>query len=411
MPTPQEEIKAGFDKIQNEFHTFKQENDARLKKIESKGAAGGDVEEKIDKHNAAIDALVEKMEKQQAILNRIASEGSEGGEKGKDGGMEAKMSSFMRGYMRKGERSVSEAEVKSYREMEMKALSVGSDPDGGYFVRPEISAMITKKIFESSPVRQFAGKLTISTDAFEEPADFDEADASWVGEKATRSETDSAQLNMLRIPTHEMYAKPKATQAILEDAAIDIEAWHAAKVADKFARKEATAFISGSGVGQPKGLVSYDSGTSYGQIEQVNLGAATLPTADGLISLQHTLLEGYQPNARWLMHRTVASAVRKLKNGGGNYLWSLDGNLMDGYQQTLLGKPLHWASDLAEAGANNLGVIYADLAQAYLVIDRVGISVLRDPFSSKPYIEFYTRKRVGGGVRNFQAVKIGKFAV
>lgn len=410
MPTPQEEIKAGFEKIQNEFHTFKQENDARLKKIESKGSAGGDVEEKIDKHNAAIDALVEKMEKQQALLNRISSQEPE--EKTTDSEKtEQKMSSFMRTYMRKGDRALAEAEVKEHRALELKALSVGSDPDGGYFVRPEISAQITKKIFESSPVRQFAGKLTISTDAFEEPADFDEADASWVGEKATRSETDSAQLQMLRIATHEMYAKPKATQAILEDAAIDIEAWHAGKVADKFARKEATAFISGSGVGQPRGLVSYTNGTTYGTIEQVNLGAATLPTADGLIGLQHTLLEGYQPNARWMMHRTVAAAVRKLKNGGGNYLWSLDGNLMDGWQQTLLGKPLHWASDLSEAGADALGVLYGDFSQGYLIVDRVGISVLRDPFSSKPYVEFYTRKRVGGGVRNFQAIKIGKFAV
>lgn len=408
MPTPQEEIKQGFDKIQNEFHTFKQENDARLKKIEAKGSAGGDVEEKINKHSEAIDGLVEKLEKAQTILNRISTKETE---EPSDKDVEKKMSSFMRTFMRKGERHVTEAMVKEYHELEKKALSVGSDPDGGYLVRPEVSLQITKKIFETSPVRQFASKLSISTDAFEEPADFDEPDASWVGETATRATTDSNQLKMLRIPTHEMYAKPKATQAILEDSAIDIEAWHVGKVAEKFGRKEATAFIAGSGVGQPTGIVSYAAGTGYGQVEQVNLGAATLPTADGLIALQHALFEGFQPNARFMCHRTIAKEIRKLKNGSGDYLWSLDGNLMDGWQQSLLGKPLHWASDLAESGAGNLGVLYGDFAQAYLIIDRVGISVLRDPYSAKPYVEFYTRKRVGGAMRNFQAMKIGKFAV
>jgi len=408
MGTPAEEIKQGFEKIQNEFHTFKQENDARLKKIESKGTAGADVEEKINRHSEAIDELVEKLEKSQTILNRIATQPEQTVDSDKE--VEKKMSTFMRSYMRKGDRALTEAMVKEHRELELKALSVGSDPDGGYLVRPEVSAMITKKIFESSPVRQFAAKMSISTDAFEEPADFDEPDASWAGEKSTRSETDTNQLSLLRIPTHEMYAKPKATQAILEDSAIDIEAWHAAKVAEKFARKEATAFISGSGVGQPRGIVSYTSGTAYGEVEQVNLGAATLPTADGLIALQHALFEAYQPNARWMCHRTIAKEIRKLKNGSGDYLWSLDGNLMDGWQQSLLGKPLHWASDLAESGAGNLGVLYGDFAQAYLIIDRVGIAVLRDPYSAKPYVEFYTRKRVGGGMRNFQAMKIGKFA-
>lgn len=410
MPTPQEEIKAGFDVIKSEFEEFKKQNDAKLEKIAQKGHVGGDIEEKLAKHNTAIDGLVAKFEQTTAALNRLNAGSGDEGES--DATTEKKMSAFMSKFMRQGERELSNEETKAFRELERKALSVGSDPNGGYFVRPEVSAIITKKIFETSPVRQFADVITISTDAFEEPADFDEPEALWAGEKTPVAETKTADLQMLRIPTHEMRAKPKATMQILEDASIDIEAWHAAKVAEKFGRKEAGTFINGTGVGMPRGLISYDAGTTYGTIEQVNLGAATLPTADGLIDLQHALIEAYQNNARWLMHRSVAKEVRKLKSGTtGAYLWSLDGNLMDGYQQTLLGRPLHWASDLPQAGAGNLGVVYGDLKAGYLIVDRLGISVLRDPYSAKPYVEFFTRKRVGGGVRNFDAIKIGKFAV
>lgn len=404
MPTPAEEIKAGFEKVQNEFHTFKQENDARLAKLEKRGAVGGDIEEKLDKHNEAIDKLVAQIEEQKTAMARMSAAPVD--EEVSDKKVEKKMSEFMKRYLRKGERAITEAEIKEYRDLEMKALSVGSDPDGGYLVRPEVSAQITKKIFESSPIRQFAGKLSISTDAFEEPADFDEPDADWTGETSSRAETASNQLSMLRIPIFEMYAKPKITQKLIEDASVDVEAWHSMKVAERFARLEASAFIDGNGSNKPRGILQYPSGTSYGQVEQVVSGTSGAVTADGLIDLQHALLEAYQPNARWFMNRAVAKAVRKLTNGSGDYLWSMDGNLMDGYQQQLLGKPLHWAADMPVASASSLSVAYGDFAQGYLIVDRVGISVLRDPYSAKPYIELYTRKRVGGGVRNYQAIKL-----
>lgn len=396
MPSIEQQIKEGFDNVSRTWEEFKKENDVRLKRLEDRGHNAGDREEKLANIEKAMDQKSKEIEELKTAVNRM----NQGGDDGKQGG-EIEKKAFA-SYMRSGEKKLSEAELK--------ALAVGSDPDGGYLVRPEVSAEITKKIFESSPVRQFADVVTISTDSFEEAADFDDADASWVGEKATRSATETPELQMLRIPTHEIYAKPKATQKILEDAAVDIEAWLQGKVVDKFARKEATAFISGDGVNQPRGILTYQAGDAWGKVEQVASGSAAAVTADGFIETQNALFEAFQANARWMMRRATLSAVRKLKTGAGEYLFSLDASLANAFGMLILGKPVTFAADMPAVGANELAVIYGDFRQGYKVVDRVGISVLRDQYSAKPYIEFYTRKRVGGGVKNFQALKIMKIA-
>lgn len=407
MPSLEQELKEGFDQIKSTFESFKKDNDKEIADLKAKGNAAGDLKERIDKQQKALDDMLAKQEEIQTALRRAGT--SEEGGKKEETENDKKAAEIMAKYLRKGERRVTEEEQKFFSEhMQRKGLTVSNDTEGGYLVRPEVSSMITKKLFESSPIRQHAGIETISTDRFEEPADFDEPDAEWAGEQQTVSETDENNLSMLVIPTHEMRAKPKASQQILEDSYIDIEAWHAAKVVEKFARLEATAFVSGNGAKRPKGFTSYDHGTGYNQVEQLASASSGAIAADDLIGLQHKLFEGYQMNARWFMHRSTASTIRKLKDGQGRYLWSMDGNLQDGYQQSLLGRPLHWASDMAEVAADALAVAYGDFKQGYLIVDRVGISVLRDPYSAKPFVEFYTRKRVGGGVRNFQAIKLLK---
>src|SRR5690606_23622269 len=184
---------------------------------------------------------------------------------------------------------------------------------GGYFVRPAMSAEITKKVFESSPIRELAGGITISTDAFEELYDNDEPGSGWVGELSSRSETDSNQMNKIRIECHELHASPKASQKLLDDSMLDIESWHAGKVVEKFARDEATAFVSGNGVNKPRGILSYASGDGFNKIEQIASGSNGAPTADKLIELQDSLLEPFQAGAVWLMRRSVWTLVRQLK--------------------------------------------------------------------------------------------------
>lgn len=297
-------------------------------------------------------------------------------------------------------------------DQEVKALSVNSDVSGGYLVMPEMGGVIQTRVFETSPMRQLASVMTIGSDTYEVILDNDEASSGWVGETTARPTTNTPTLGKLTIYCNELYANPKATQKILDDAGLDMEAWLAQKVADKFARDEATAFVSGNGVNKPKGLLSYDAGTTLAsqQIQQVVTGSASTFTLDGLIDLQNSLKESYQTNAVFLIQRATNTHLMKIKDGEGHPIFNmmLDKNI--GLQPTIMGKAVYFAADMPSVGANALAAAYGDIRAAYQIVDRSGIRVLRDPFTDKPNIGFYTTKRVGGGVVNFEAVKLQKIA-
>jgi HK97 family phage major capsid protein len=296
------------------------------------------------------------------------------------------------------------------RAIEQKALSVGSDPDGGQWVPTAVSNRIITQVYESSPIRQLATVENISTDALEMPSDLGQIDCGWVGETDPRPVTGTPQVGTIRIPVFEMYAQPQATQKLLEDAAIDVTAWLSNKIAQRFARVEASAFVNGTGIGQPRGFLTYPNGTTLpGTIQQVHSGSATALTSDGLITLMVTLKEPYAPNANWLMQRATVGSVMLLKDGDGQYIWraGLDG----GKPSVLLGSPVMQAADMQPVGANGLAVAFGDFRQAYTIVDRLGITTLRDPFTAKPFVLFYTRRRVGGDVANFEAIKLQIVAV
>lgn len=297
--------------------------------------------------------------------------------------------------------------LKDERALGEKALSVGSNPDGGYLVPTARSRRIVEKIFESSPLRQLATVETIGTEALEIPVDIDEAGFGWVGEEEGRTETTTPQVGVQRIPVHELYAKPKATQQLLEDASVNIEQWLATKVADRFARVEATAFVAGNGVKKPRGILSYPAGSAgaRGTIRQVATGAATALTADFIVRLPFELKAPYLGNATWLMKRSTVQAVMLLKDGQGQYLWRP--GLQAGMPSVLAGYPVAMADDLPAVGAGTLSVAFGDFRRGYTVVDRLGITTLRDPFSQKPFVEFYTRRRVGGDVVDFEAFVLG----
>ncbi|MGE0425418.1 MAG: phage major capsid protein [Reyranellaceae bacterium] len=303
-------------------------------------------------------------------------------------------------YIRRGDRVLSADE--------MKAMSVGSDPDGGYLVTPAMSPRILSIQYESSPLRELATVETISTDAIEYPIDDDELDAGWVGETESRPETGTPQVGVQRIPVHEVYAMPKATQKFLEDASIDVEGWLARKIGEKFGRTEATAFVSGNGIKKPRGFLSYPAGTSRGQIEQIPSGAATTIKADGLINTMMAQKEFYASGSTWLMRRASIGAVMLLKDGNGQYIWRP--GLEAGRPSILLGYPVLEAADMPAVEASALAVAFGNWRAAYTIVDRLGISTLRDPYTAKPFVLFYTRKRVGGDVVNFEAIKLTKIA-
>lgn len=289
--------------------------------------------------------------------------------------------------------------------IEGKALSRGHDPDGGYLVPPEQTSMIIKKVFETSPMRQVCTVETIGRDRLQILEDINDMAGGWTYEQGSRSETDTAEIGKRDILVHELYAMPKATQQILDDSVMNLESWMSEKQGDKFARLENTAFVTGTGVGQPRGFTTYDAGTTNpGQIERVTTAADdTLDDVD-LVSLLYKLKGPYRNNATWAFNRNTLAVIAKIQDGQGRFVFQP--GLQLGTPNSLLGRPMVEFNDMADIANGTLPVAIADWKAAYTVVDRKGITVLRDPFTSKGFVLFYTTKRVGGDVTNFEAVKM-----
>lgn len=313
-------------------------------------------------------------------------------------------------YMREGKENLSHEEVKT--------LSVGSDPDGGYFVTPDLSGRMVTKVYESSPVRQNASVQTISTDFLEGIEDLDEAGVGYAGEHATSGDTTTPQVGRWRIGVHWIDTEPKTTQQLLDDASVDIEGWLSGKVSDKFGRFENNEFINGAANrirGFALGYTQTEdagSGVTWGEIGFVKSGAsgdfASSTPADKLFDLVGTLKNEYLPGSKWFTRRSVITKVRKFKDQQNQYLWQP--SLVAGQPEMLLGYPIVRMEDMPALAANSYSLAFGDLVRAYQIVDRQGIRVLRDNLTSKPYVKFYTTKRVGGGLVNFEALKLMRFA-
>ena len=361
--------------------------------------ADGMARETFTKLNARIDELTDQLKatQAQALRTNVTSI-----QKDSDPAREVLVK-----YLRRGDQRLT-AQERDVLEQHQKALSVDSDPDGGYLVTPQQSARIIEVVFETSPMRQIATVETISSDALEGLFDGDEAAAAWVAERGSRAETNTPQLGQWRIPTHELYANPRATQKLLDDSAVDIEAWLSRKVADKFARTENLAFVLGTGVGQPRGIVTYPDGTTRGTIERIpSLDASTI-AAEGIYGVIYGIKNAYRTGAVWVMNRATVGVIRTIRDesggaGTGQFMWSPGFGTQPA---TLAGYPIVEFEDMADISGGNIVAGFGNFRQAYTIVDRIGIRVLRDPYSAKPHVEFYTTKRVGGDVLNFEAIKL-----
>lgn len=296
---------------------------------------------------------------------------------------------------------------------EQKAMVAGSDPDGGYLLPATTQGRMVAKLYEQSVMRQICDVQTISTSKIAGIVDNNEADAGWVSEIGTRNDTDTPQVGKWEIEAFEMYAQPKASQTIIDDSAVDVESWLAGKVADKFARVEGTAFWAGTGVGQARGLATYttvqtgDGTRAWGQFESVKTGAAGdfhTTKADPLQDLLGAFKDQYLQNANFVMRREVRTKIRKLKEATSDrYLW--EPSLQAGVPDRLLGYPVRIDQYMPALTTGSLSLAFGDFREAYTIVDRMGIRTLRDPYTAKPYVRFYSTKRTGGGAINFEAVK------
>lgn len=314
-------------------------------------------------------------------------------------------------YLREGKENLSPEEVKT--------LSVGSDPDGGYWVTPDVTGRIVTKVYETSPVRQYASVQMITTDALEGIEDLGEAGAGYAGEQGTSGDTTTPQIGKWSIPVHWIDTEPKATQQLLDDAAVNVEAWLAGKVASKFARFENSEFVTGAAARIRGFVLGYTpasdsgSGVTWGQIGYVGTGVsgdfAAADKGDKIYDLIGLLKNDYLPGAAFFTRRSVITKIRQFKVSGTGtaYLWQP--SFQAGQPEMIAGYPVVRMEDMPALASNSYSMAFGNLGAAYQIVDRQGINVLRDPYTSKPFIKFYTRKRVGGGVVNFEAVKLMKF--
>jgi len=301
-------------------------------------------------------------------------------------------------------------------ELEGKALSTSVAADGGYLVDPQTAETIKSTLSSTASIRAVANVVGVEATSYDVLIDHTDVGHGWATEAAATTETGTSSIDRITIPLHELSALPKASQRLLDDSAFDIESWLAGRIADKFARAEASAFVSGDGVDKPKGFLTYNSAAvgseTWGELGHVTTGADgdfdPSDPADAIVDLVYALGAEYRANANFVMNSKTAGAVRKLKDGDGRFLWA-DG-LAAGEPARLMGYRVLIAEDMPDIATWAPAIAFGDFNAGYTVAERPDLRVLRDPFSAKPHVLFYATKRVGGDVSDFAAIKLLKFA-
>lgn len=399
-------VGAAFEEFMRAFESYKDTNDERLAELERRSAADPLIDDKLARIDRALDET-------KRVADRLAVK-AQRPHLGTGGGLET---AATREHRRAFDDYVRKGETANLSRLEAKALAVttNSGADGGYLVPPETERAVTQALKDISPIRAIASVRQVSGSVYKKPFSVTGFAHGWVAETAARSQTATPTLAELSFPTMELYAMPAATATLLDDSAVDIDAWIAEEVRDTFAQQEGTAFVNGNGTTEPKGFMTYtkepNATWEWGEIGFIKTGVdgafpASNPS-DRLIDLIYTLKAGYRAGGTFVFNRGTQAAIRKMKDLDGNYLWQPA--VSAGEPSLLLGYPVVESEDMPAIATDSYSVAFGDFRRGYLVVDRVGIRVLRDPYSAKPYVLFYTTKRVGGGVQDFDAIKLLKF--
>jgi HK97 family phage major capsid protein len=350
----------------------------------------------------ALEAQVTALQGQVVAGQRPALDGVKGG------AVDPARAAFVDRYLRQG----LEAGV------ELKSFSGASGAAGGFAVPREIDGLIDATLKNISPIRAIANVVRTGTAGYRKLVTSGGIVSGWASETGARAETATPVFNEIAPPAGELFANPAASQAMLDDAQFDVEAWLAAEIAREFAAAEGTAFVSGNGTNKPKGFLTYtttnesDAVRAFGSLQYVASGAAGAFAAanpqDRLIDLVQSLKASYRQGASFVMNSATLSVIRKMKTTDGAFLWQP--GLASGQPATLLGYPVVEAEDMPDIGANSLSIAFGNFAAGYVIAERSETSILRDPFSNKPFVHFYAVKRIGGAVANSEAIKLMKFA-
>lgn len=429
-------LKALLEQQNKAFAEFKQANDERLKQIEQKGTADAVTVEKVEKLSAELDKLGDNFKALEKLSTRPGRGGDDAaverqakrletanlhlqslaGLKGRstklfgDHADVEKYAAEFRGYLRHGDATTMQGWIR-------QDFQISVDGDGGFLVPPDMSGRIVTRLYERSDIRAIAYVQPTSVSELEGIADIADVDAGWRGETEPVTDTATTNMDKWTIMVDEMWAQPRASTRLIADATLDIENWVSGKVGDRFARLENVAFVNGDGVKKPRGFLTYgldkaaDGSRAWGKLQYRPTGAAGQfkdgTSGEVLIDLTADLKPAYRANARWVGARSTFAAVRKLKDSMGQYLWQP--SMQVGQPATLLGYPVAEAEDMPVIGNNALSLGFGDFREGYTIVDRAGMTILRDPYTAKGWVKFYATARVGGGVTNFDAIKLLKF--
>ncbi|WP_027967314.1 phage major capsid protein [Halomonas halocynthiae] len=382
------------EELGKRFDEFKSSNDKRIDAIEQEKTALSEKTEALNLKLTELDQLKADLEKSLKSANRP----------GRTGGEEAsEHKAAFESFVRKGRE-------EGLRELEQKALQTGTDDDGGYAVPEELDRSILELLRDESPMRQVCNTITVSTPDFKKLVNLGGAGSGWVGETAARPETNTPTLAQIAAHMGEIYANPQATQTSLDDVFFNAEAWLQSEVAVEFAEREGAAFLLGDGTNKPKGVLSYtmaetpDATRAFGTLQNILSGTAGDFTGDDLLRLIYSTKRGYRAGATFMLNMMTLFKVRTMKDSEGNYLWRP--GLQEGQPSSLLGYGVTENEDMPTAAADAHAVSFGNFQRGYTIVDRIGTRVLRDPYTNKPYVGFYTTKRVGGMLTDSQAIKV-----
>jgi HK97 family phage major capsid protein len=397
------ELKDVLDQLGMAFEEYRKTNDARLEELRKTGHNSAELEEKLARIDGELKRLDEEKAKLEAKLNRP------GLVNGNEDPVKAEHKSAFLRWMRKGVE-------EGLADLQFKAIQTGVDGDGGYAVPELLNREVYSLLQKATPMRNVCRVITVGAGEYKELVNKHGATSGWVGETDARAATNSPSLAELTPFMGEIYAYPQATQRALDDMFFDVEAWLAAELSDAFTTAENAAFTTGNGTNKPKGFLAYttaltaDGTRAFGSLQYLRTGvAAGLPTTnpgDLLIDVVHTLKAGHRANARWMMNSLTLAQVRKWKDNENNYLWQP--GLQAGVPSALLGYPVTENEDMPDVAADGYPIAFGDFRAGYTIVDRIGIRMLRDPYTNKPYVGFYSTMRVGGFLKDSEAIKLVK---
>ncbi|WP_370620142.1 phage major capsid protein [Citrobacter meridianamericanus] len=395
MSVDVKDVEQVAQELQAKFDAFKEKNDKRLEAVEQeKGKLAGEVET-LNGKLSELDELKSALEEELKQVKRPA------------GGPQSKAASEHKtafiGFMRKGKDD-------GLRELERKALQVGVDEDGGYAVPEELDRTILNLLKDEVVMRQEATTITVGGANYKKLVNLGGTASGWVGETDSRPETDASKLGQIEPFMGEIYGNPQATQTMLDDAFFNVEDWINSELAIEFAEQEEIAFTSGNGTKKPKGFLAYastldpDKTRAFGTLQHILSGAAAGVTADAIIKLVYTLRKVHRNGAKFMMNNNSLFAIRILKDSEGNYLWRPGLEL--GQPSSLAGYGVAENEQMPDIAADAKAIAFGNFRRGYTIVDRIGTRILRDPYTKKPFVGFYTTKRTGGMLVDSQAIKL-----